>query len=125
MSRGQLPRTPFPLRHNRILVTLVFAAIALGWQAFVRDDFVRQPIAPPQSRPVTVRSRPARDVPAVLWRDPAGLGRRDLFYGPGGRDHQPDPDSTYTFLKEELQGSHPKFEVRDSHGVLWKAKIGT
>ena len=125
MSRGQLPGTPFPLRHNRILMTLVFAAIALGCQAFVRDDFIRQSIAHAQSRTVTVRSRSGREVPAVLWRDPAGLGRRDLFYGPGGRDHQPDPNSTYTFLKEDLKGSQPKFEVKDSHGVRWKAKLGT
>ena len=60
--------------------------------------------------------------PAVLWRNPTDIGTRDLFYGPGGKEHQ--PHGTFTFLKEDLDGSNPKFFVRDEAGVKWKVKLG-
>ena len=63
------------------------------------------------------------DAHAVLWSEPTDVERRDLFYGPGGRAHQ--PHGTFTFVREDLDGSHPKFEVRDADGVQWKAKLGT
>lgn len=59
---------------------------------------------------------------AVLWRDPGDIAARDLLYGPGGRRHQ--PRGPYTFVKEDLDGSNPKFTVRDSGGVKWKVKLG-
>ena len=60
---------------------------------------------------------------AVLWQAPDNIRSRDLFYGPGGKDHT--PDSTYTFVKEDLAGSHPKFDVRDENDVKWKVKLGS
>ncbi|HLK18907.1 MAG TPA: hypothetical protein VKT81_08120 [Bryobacteraceae bacterium] len=58
----------------------------------------------------------------VLWREPSDIRTRNLFYGPGGADHQ--PHSVYTFEKEDLDGTNPKFVVRDENGVRWKVKLG-
>src|SRR5215472_6343470 len=60
--------------------------------------------------------------PAVLWSDPSDLASRDLFYGPGGAAHQ--PHGHVTFVEEDLDGSNPKFVVRDQDGVKWKVKLG-
>jgi hypothetical protein len=60
---------------------------------------------------------------AVLWRNPQDIATRNLFYGPGGEQHQ--PHGPFLFLKEDLDGSNPKFIVRDQDGVRWKVKLGT
>ncbi|HTT63235.1 MAG TPA: hypothetical protein VMG35_15375 [Bryobacteraceae bacterium] len=59
---------------------------------------------------------------AVLWRAPADIASRNLYYGPGGRKDV--PRGTFTFVKEDLQGSNPKFVVRDQYGHKWKVKLG-
>ena len=59
---------------------------------------------------------------AVLWKDPSDIASRDLFYGPGGKTHQ--PSGAFTFVKEDLEASSPKFVVRDADGVEWKVKLG-
>lgn len=65
---------------------------------------------------------------AVLWRDPGPVESLDLFYGPGGREHAPDPDGTYTFVQEvtnrRKNGRSPKFDVHDEQGVEWRVKLG-
>jgi len=63
-------------------------------------------------------------VPAVneLWREP-DLAGIDLFYGPGGQPDAPQP-GRFTFIKEDLDGTQPKFDVVDEHGVRWKVKLG-
>jgi hypothetical protein len=58
----------------------------------------------------------------VLWREPKDLDHRDLFYGPGGEGHQ--PAGVFTFVGEDLDGSNPKFKVRDDTGMKWKIKLG-
>ena len=60
--------------------------------------------------------------PAVLWRNPVDIGSRDLFYGPGGKGHA--PHGSFTFVKEDLDGTQPKFVVADQDGVKWKVKLG-
>lgn len=60
----------------------------------------------------------------VLWRNPTDIATRDVFYGPGGKEHAPQPAATYTFLKEDLNGTNPKFVVSDQDGVKWKVKLG-
>jgi hypothetical protein len=60
----------------------------------------------------------------VLWREPTDLESRDLFYGSGGPEHAPHP-GTFAFIKEDLDGSNPKYVVRDDTGVKWKIKLGT
>lgn len=72
----------------------------------------------PHERNVHVRANAG----ALLWQDPADISSRDLYYGPGGKEHA--PHTTYTFLKEDLQGTNPKFDVRDENGVKWKVKLG-
>src|SRR5579871_2241209 len=47
--------------------------------------------------------------PPVLWRDPTNIGSRDLYFGPGGKRHQ--PVGPFYFEKEVTTGSQPKFDV--------------
>ena len=62
-------------------------------------------------------------VRTMLWREPKNIRNLNLFYGPGGAEHA--PHSTYTFLKEDLKGSNPKFDIEDENGVKWKVKLGS
>ena len=70
--------------------------------------------------------RPNRPLPsekhAILWTAPQDIARRDLFYGPGGKQGQPRPP--FQFVKEESEGTNPKFVVTDAAGVKWKVKLG-
>src|SRR5437660_10836927 len=47
------------------------------------------------------RNETPQNEPKILWRKPADISARDLFYGPGGKKDQ--PGITYTFLKEDLK----------------------
>jgi hypothetical protein len=58
----------------------------------------------------------------ILWREPADIASRNLLEGPGGKEHEPHPP--FTFEKEDMEGSNPKFDVRDQDGVKWKVKLG-
>jgi hypothetical protein len=82
--------------------------------------------------PASARKAPKSDADAaeitanghpVLWENPTDITSRNLFYGPGGKDHQ--PQGTVTFTKEDLDGTSPKFFVRDEDGVKWKVKLGS
>ena len=59
----------------------------------------------------------------VLWRYPTDIATRNLYYGPGGRKDAPS-ETTFTFVKEDLKGTNPKFVVRDASGTRWKIKLG-
>ncbi len=61
---------------------------------------------------------------AAIWSDPGSVASLDLIYGVGGKTHAPDPGGTYTFVKEDMAGTSPKFEIRDAQGVRWKVKLG-
>jgi hypothetical protein len=58
----------------------------------------------------------------VLWRDPGDIARRNTYYGPGGKAHE--PQGPFTFEKEALDGTCPKFDVIDKDGVRWRVKLG-
>lgn len=58
-----------------------------------------------------------------LWEPPADIRSRNLYYGPGGAHGQ--PGKQFTFLKEDLDGTNPKLDVRDENGVKWKIKLGS
>ena len=77
-----------------------------------------QPLAPGESpvEPSSVRPN------AILWQNPGDIGARNLFYGPGGKEDQ--PKEPLTFEKEDTGGTNPKFDVQDSAGIKWKAKLG-
>ena len=59
---------------------------------------------------------------AVLWQYPSDISTRDLYYGPGGKTHA--PHTAFTFIKEDHNGTNPKFDVRDQDGIKWKVKLG-
>jgi hypothetical protein len=59
----------------------------------------------------------------VLWREPADISARDLFWGPGGEASKPDL-SDVTFVKNETGGFSTKYRVRDGAGRVWVAKVG-
>ena len=59
---------------------------------------------------------------AILWTDPGDIQSRNLYYGLGGKAHQPQPP--VKFLREDLSATNPKFDVRDQAGKKWKAKLG-
>ena len=63
-----------------------------------------------------------RPVLSELWREPSDIHSENLLYGPGGKEHE--PHGPFTFLKEDLSGSNPKFDVRDQDGVKWRIKLG-
>lgn len=59
---------------------------------------------------------------ALLWQDPGDISSRNLFYGRGGKEHQPQPP--VKFLKEDKHGHTPKFDIEDTDGKKWRAKLG-
>jgi hypothetical protein len=74
------------------------------------------------SKPDKQPAEMKREGPAVLWRYPTDIAARNLLYGPGGK--QDEPTGTFTFQKEDLGGSSPKFDVVDQQGVKWRVKMG-
>jgi hypothetical protein len=76
--------------------------------------------AAPKKINIAHREIPAR---ATIWAEPTDIASRDLFYGPGGKEDAPR-GTTFTFEKEDLDGTNPKFVVRDRDGVKWKIKLG-
>ena len=77
---------------------------------------------PPQVQPASEAPASAPDRSGGLRRDRGNIGSLNLFYGPGGKEHQ--PAGKFTFVKEEQEGTAPKFEIVDEQGVHWKAKLG-
>lgn len=67
-----------------------------------------------------VSQKPQAD--AVLWTDPGDIHARNLYWGVGGENHQ--PELPVEFVKEDKGGTNPKFDVRDSADHKWKAKLG-
>jgi len=66
----------------------------------------------------TAAAQPA----AVMWTDPGDIKAKDLFNGPGGKGHR--PQLPVKFLKEDMGGHNPKFDVEDANGTKWKVKLG-
>jgi len=89
------------------------AVAVLGWALAANSGF-------PHAAPGETAATPAG--PPVIWRDPGDIASRDLYYGSGGKSHE--PRGTFTFEKEDRQGSSPKFDVVDESGVRWRVKMG-
>jgi len=64
------------------------------------------------------------NLPEVIWRDPGDVASLNLLYGAGGKEDAPDPNGQFTFIKEDMKGTSPKFDVKDEQGVEWKVKLG-
>ena len=60
--------------------------------------------------------------PPLLWRDPVDISTRILIYGACGEKDQ--PHGPFEFVKEDLNGTQPKFVIKDAGGVKWKLKLG-
>jgi hypothetical protein len=91
---------------NPLLVSVTLFALSL-------------PIAPAREKG---QDDSAAAGPAVLWSNPTDIASRNLFYGPGGEQDQ--PHGPFTFVKEDMNGTNPKFIVRDRDGVKWTVKLG-
>src|SRR4051812_5816008 len=59
---------------------------------------------------------------AVLWTEPSDIRSRNLFFGPGGEEGQ--PQEPVEFQQEDTGGTSPKFTVRDAADKKWTAKLG-
>jgi hypothetical protein len=64
------------------------------------------------------------NLPELIWRDPGDVASLNLLYGAGGQEHAPNPNGKFTFVKEDLQGTSTKFDIKDEQGVQWKVKLG-
>jgi len=98
---------------KRLMVAGLLAAW-VGAPAIAQKGYV-PPVAAgeitPSSPPIT-----------YLWSEPNDIHAENLFYGRGGKDHE--PHGPFIFQSEDLDGTNPKFDVRDSSGVKWKIKLG-
>jgi hypothetical protein len=65
-----------------------------------------------------------RTAKPVLWVDPTDIESRDLYYGSGSHERMPAANAVFTFEKEDLDGTNPKYVIRDDKGNKWKAKLG-
>jgi hypothetical protein len=73
------------------------------------------------AKTLSSKSQP-RDASGVLWREPTDIASRDLFYGAGGKEHE--PKGPFRFVKEDMGGTNPKFIIEDARGSRWKVKLG-
>jgi hypothetical protein len=95
---------------------MLIGVLAVGWPGFANGAAKKKRSA------LSTQELPARGE-KVLWRDPADIEERDLIHGQGGVQHQPAADG-FKFTKEEVDGTNPKFTVRDRSGAKWKVKLG-
>ncbi len=95
-----------------------------NWTIFVTAVLLALPLgaAGPSGKAHDSASFAVATTRASLWQNPIDIASRDLFYGPGGKEHA--PDSTFTFVKEDRSGTNPKFDVRDENGTKWRVKLG-
>jgi len=100
------------IRANRLTPILALAVVSTGWLAIAEKGSI------PFAR-VGEITRP--DI-GELWQQPDNIPSENLFYGAGGEQDQ--PHGPFTFEKEDLKGTNPKFDVRDADGVKWKIKLG-
>jgi hypothetical protein len=61
---------------------------------------------------------------AVIWHPTVDVNQLNLFYGAGGKEDAPSPNSKYKFKKEDMNGTSPKFDVEDDQGIKWRVKLG-
>lgn len=101
----EFPQAP---RRAALVIGLLVASLAAEACARTLRPSLQQP------PPATI---------AELWSEPADLGRRDLYHGPGGPELVP-PAVTYAFVAHKTSGTNPGYDVRDPQGRLWSVKLG-
>jgi hypothetical protein len=88
-----------------------------------QDDAIPKPIAA-QGKKDNDKPIPQGSIHnASLWQDPGDIASKDLFYGSGGQARQPAPP--FKFLDEDMNGTNPKFDVRDANDRKWRVKLGS
>lgn len=70
----------------------------------------------------TVLSQDTTEAKRVLW-EPVNIGERDLFYGPGGTQMQPDLKKAQ-FLGRQKGGNNIKYRIKDASDREWVIKVG-
>ena len=80
---------------------------------------VHMPFCVPAAEPAPARVEARM---SELWEEPNDVGTRDLFNGPWGAVHAPDPQSVYTFVRPKQGGVNPGVVVRDAMGREWHVK---
>jgi hypothetical protein len=103
------------MARKRIVINIALVLLIIGTLA--------SPVASQKSAEAEGKATVV-DLPTVIWRDPGPPSKLNLFYGAGGKEHAPDAKGQYTFLKEDMNGTSPKFDVTDDHGVHWRVKLG-
>ncbi|HKD05164.1 MAG TPA: hypothetical protein VKB79_04600 [Bryobacteraceae bacterium] len=100
-------------------LALIAAALAAHGIATLAASPAKDPKVKTQAAEESTRAgKPA------LWVEPTDIESRDLYQGPGPRDRMPTADTVFTFEKEDLNGTNPKYVIRDDKGNKWKAKLG-
>src|SRR5260221_11353946 len=56
---------------------------------------------------------------AELWQRPDDIERRDLFNGPWGKEHAPDPNAVYSIVERKEHGTNPGITVKDQLCREW------
>ncbi len=104
-----MPRKQYSRNDLRLLTALllVLVMIATGLAQSKKSKSKKKEVLP--------------DGPAIMW-EPVNE-RRDLFWGPGGREMEPDLRSV-TFVKKESGGHNTKYRIKDGSGRTWIAKLG-
>jgi len=59
---------------------------------------------------------------SAWWQSPENLHTADLFNGPWGPQHAPDPQAEYTFVRPKSGGFNPGVIVSDPQGREWHVK---
>ena len=80
----------------------------------------------PAPRPVAPADGPRPDL-AQLWSEPADIASRDLFYGSGGPELVPLPNSLFTLIGKDaldmpVRGARTLYVVQDLGAALGKTK---
>jgi len=82
----------------------------------------------PQCAPALRSTAPApltRSQEAELWIRPDDIGRRDLFFGPGGPDLAPRDGATFRYVALDRTGFSGGYDVADASGRRWSVKQGS
>lgn len=58
----------------------------------------------------------------VMWLEPTDLATRDLYNGPFGAAHAPDPKDVYELIELKHTGVNLGMTVKDSKGREWSVK---
>jgi hypothetical protein len=119
-----------------LLVNFIYSSMAQETLAITSEEQSRQPdvqqdrgrpgsISKPDARAGNDKAKPV-DMAGLhnpsIWHDPGQISSLNLFYGQGGRHAL--PAGPFIFEAEDMNGTNPKFDVRDAQGRKWRVKLG-